>query len=104
MLDADTGAGAQRLVALVLLLVAGVVSLPVAAAFLDGQGTENWIIPAQLLGMVLIGAVVGALLPGLAGPQSTSARSARIGAGLGIVFAIVGVGVFWVLISGIGGA
>jgi hypothetical protein len=95
---------AQRVAAVGLLLVAGVLSLPVAAAFLDGEGTENWIIPAQFGGMVLVGAGVGALLPGLAGAHASSGRSARIGAGLGVVFAIVGVAVFWLLINGLDGA
>ena len=82
MVDAGTGTVAQRAGAVLLLLVAGILSLPVAAAFLDGEGAENWIIPAQLGGMVLIGAVVGALLPGLAGAGTSSGRAARIGAAL----------------------
>ena len=104
MVDAGTGTVAQRAVAVLLLLVAGILSLPVAAAFLDGEGAENWIIPAQLGGMVLIGAVVGALLPGLAGAGSSSGRAARIGAALGVAFAIVGVAVFWLLLNGFEGA
>ena len=103
-MDADTGTTGQRVVGFLLLLVAGGLSLPAAAAFLDGEGTENWIVPAQLVGMALVGAAVGALLPGLAGAGSTSARAARIGAGLGLVFAIVGVAVFWLLLNGFEGA
>ena len=104
MFAPDTRTTTQRIAAVVVLLVAGMLSLPVAAAFLDGEGTENWIIPAQLGGMILIGAGVGALLPGLAGAHTTTGRSARIGAGLGVVFAIVGVAVFWLLINGFDGA
>jgi ABC-type Mn2+/Zn2+ transport system permease subunit len=104
MFAPGTRTTAQRIAAVGLLLVSGVLSLPVAAAFLDGEGTENWIIPAQLGGMVLVGAGVGALLPGLAGAQTSTGRSARIGAGLGVVFAIVGVAVFWLLINGLDGA
>ena len=35
----------QRVVALLVLLVLGVVSLPLVASVLDGEGTENWILP-----------------------------------------------------------
>ena len=61
----------QRVVALLLLLVAGVLSLPVVAYFFDDQGTENWIIPVKLLVMALLGALVGLALPGLAGAGAT---------------------------------
>ena len=54
--DAHTAPGLQRLVALVLLLAAGIISLPLAAAAFDGEGTENWILPAQLGGMAALGA------------------------------------------------
>ncbi len=67
MTDARTAPGFQRLVALVLLLAAGILSLPLAAFAFDGEGTENFILPAQLGGMAVLGAVVGYLLPGLAG-------------------------------------
>jgi peptidoglycan/LPS O-acetylase OafA/YrhL len=107
MVDADTGTSSgtgQRIAALALLLVAGVLSLPVAAAFLDGEGTENFIIPAQLVGMAAIGAVVGALLPGLARAGSSSGRAARIGAAIGVGMAILGVVVFFLLLNGFDGA
>ena len=94
----------QRVLAVVLLLVAGALSLPVAAALLDGEGTENWIVPAQVVGMVLVGAAVGALLPGLAGAHASTGRAARVGAGLGVVCAVVGVAVFWLLLNGLDGA
>jgi hypothetical protein len=73
--DARTAPGLQRLAALVLLLVAGILSLPLAAAAFDGEGTENWILPAQLGGMAVLGAVVGYLLPGLAGPAAGRRRA-----------------------------
>ncbi len=94
----------QRGVALVILILAGIVSLPVAAAFLDGEGTENWIIPVQLVGMAAVGAVVGRLLPGLAGAGATSARSTWIGALAGVVAALVGVALFFLLLNGFSGA
>ena len=103
MVDADTGTG-QRIIAILLLLVAGVLSLPVSATFLDDQGSENWIIPAQPCGMAAIGAVVGAALPGLAGAGASRGRSMRIGAVVGVGLAVLGVAIFFVLLNGFRGA
>jgi hypothetical protein len=96
--------GAQRGVALVVLLAAGIVSLPVAAYFLDGESTENWIVPVQLVAMALIGAAVGRLLPGLTGADATAVRAALVGAVAGVVMALVGVVIFFLLLSGFEGA
>ena len=96
--------GAQRVVALVLLLVAGVLSLPVVAYFFDGQGTENWIVPITLLVMAVLGAVVGRLLPGLAGAGATPRRAVVVGALTGVLMVIVGVVIFFLLLSGFDGA
>lgn len=104
MTDADDGTTGQRIAAVVLLLVAGTLSLPVAAAFLDDQGNENWILPAQLGGMALVGAGVGALLPGLAGAGATRGRGAKVGAGVGVAMAVLGVVVFFLLLNGFEGA
>jgi hypothetical protein len=103
MVDADTGTSGstgQRVVAVLLLLVAGVLSLPISATFLDGEGNENWIVPAQLVGMAVVGAVVGALLPGLAGSGASGARAARTGAIVGVAMAVVGIAIFFVLLNG----
>ena len=70
----------QRVVALVVLLVLGVLSLPLVAAVLDGEGTENWILPVQLLLMAAIGALVGRMVPALAGPGATRAPGMLVGA------------------------
>jgi len=96
--------GAQRVLALVLLLVAGVLSLPVVAYFFDGQGTENWIVPITLLVMAGLGAVVGRLLPGLAGAGATPRRALVAGALTGVLMVIVGVVIFFLLLSGFDGA
>ena len=95
---------AQRVTALVLLLLAGVLSLPASAYVLDGQGTENWILPVHLVGMTTLGAVVGRLLPGLAGVPATARRATAVGAAVGFACAIAGLVLFFVLINGIGGA
>jgi hypothetical protein len=104
MTDARTAPGFQRLVALVLLLAAGIVSLPLAALAFDGEGSENLILPAQLGGMAVLGAVVGYLLPGLAGPTATHRRSAWVGVGVALLLAVLGVVVFFLLLSGFDGA
>jgi hypothetical protein len=102
--DADTAPAAQRLVALVLLLVAGILSLPLAALAFDGEGSENLILPAQLGGMALVGALVGYLLPGLAGTTTTHRRSVWVGVGVGLLFAVLGVLIFFLLLNGFDGA
>ena len=103
MADTDThtsGGTAQRVIAVLVLFVAGVLSLPISATFLDGEGNENWIVPAQLAGMALVGAVVGVLLPGLAGAGASGGRAARTGAIVGVGTAVLGVAIFFVLLSG----
>ena len=94
----------QRWTAVVILLVVGVLSLPVSAALFDGEGSENWILPLAVLIMVVIGAVVGALLPGLAGAGATQQRGAMIGAVVGVGMLVLGVVVFFLLLSGFDGA
>ena len=94
----------QRILGLLILLVAGIFSLPVAAYFLDSQGTENWIIPVQLLVVALIGAVVGRLLPAIAGPNPTPNRAMWFGALMGVVMALIGILIFFVLLNGFSGA
>jgi hypothetical protein len=91
-------------VALALLVAAGVLSLPLAASAFHGEGSENWILPVQLLGMAVVGALVGTLLPGLAGPAASSRRALVVGAAVGVLMAIVGVLVFFLLLSGFDGA
>jgi hypothetical protein len=104
MTDVRTAPGLQRLAALVLLLGAGIVSLPLAAAAFDGEGTENWILPAQLGGMAVLGAVVGYLLPGLAGDTASTRRAVGVGVGVALLLAVVGVVLFFLLLNGFDGA
>lgn len=93
----------QRMLGLFVLLVAGIVSLPLAALPFDSDGSENWIIPTQLGGMAAVGAVVGAAIPGLTGAESAG-RRVGLGALIGLGMALVGVVVFFVLLNGIDGA
>jgi hypothetical protein len=94
----------QRWLAVVILLVLGVLSLPVTAAFFDGEGTENWIVPAAVALMAVIGAIVGSMLPGLAGAGATQQRGALIGAAVGVAMLVLGIVVFFLLLSGFDGA
>lgn len=95
---------AQRAIGVVVLLVLGVFSLPAAAALLDGQGTENWVVPVQLAVMAALGAVLALGLPALARDGATTGRRALTGAWWGLLAAFVGVVVFWLLLNGFQGA
>lgn len=93
-----------RILAYLVLLVAGVMSLPVAAAIFDGEGSENWILPAQLGGMAIVGALVGAATPALVGDGATTGKRVWLGALLGVGAALVGVALFFLLLNGFDGA
>jgi hypothetical protein len=95
---------AQRWIAIVILLVLGIFSLPVTAYFFDGEGSENWIIPVAVALMVVLGAIVGSMLPGVAGDGATQQRGALIGALVGVGMLILGIVIFFLLLSGFEGA
>jgi hypothetical protein len=95
---------AQRLVGIVVLLVLGMLSLPAAAYVLDSPGTENWIVPVQLLAMAAAGAAVTVALPAMARAGAPSGRRAMTGAWWGLLAALAGVAVSWIAISGFRGA
>ncbi len=101
---ATANAAGQRWVAVVILLVLGVFSLPVTASFFDGEGSENWIVPVAVLVMAVVGAVVGSMLPGLAGPRANQQRGAITGAVVGVVMLVLGLVVFFLLLNGFEGA
>lgn len=93
-----------RSLAVIGLLVLGVLALPVLASFLDGEGTENLIIPLDLILMAVIGAVVWRLVPAPAGAEVPPSRTALVGAGIGLAAALVGLLLFFFLLSGFDGA
>lgn len=90
--------------AVLILLVAGVLSLPLVAAVLDGPRTENWIIPVQLILMAAIGAGITLAVPALARDGASTTARALTGVGWGLLAALVGLLVFWFLLNGFGGA
>jgi len=91
-----------RVLGWLLLIAAGMLSLPLAAYAFDDQGTENWILPVQLGGMALVGALVGTALPRFV--AGSARRRAAVGAAYGLAAAVVGVLVFFLLLSGFDGA
>lgn len=92
------------ILAFLVLLVAGVLSLPVSAVFFDGEGSENWILPVQLGGMAVIGALVGLATPALARDGAATGRRVLFGALLGVLAALIGVALFFLLLNGFDGA
>ncbi len=92
----------KRIPGLLLLLALGVASLPVAAFFLDGPATENWVLPVQLVGMAVVGGLCGVLLPGLA--SGRTGRRFAVGAAYGLGSAVAGYALFFLLIHGLHGA
>lgn len=94
----------QRVVGVVVLGAAGLLSLPVAAYFFDDPGTENLIVPVQLLAMAAIGAGVTVALPALARAGAPRGRRALTGTWWGLLAALVGVLVSWLLLNGVRGA
>lgn len=94
----------QKVVGALVLLVLGILSLPVVASFLDGEGTENWIIPVQLILMAIIGAAVTVAMPALARAGASTAARAVTGAGWGVLAAVIGLVVFFFLLNGFDGA
>lgn len=101
---ATTNVAGQRWIAVLILLVLGIFSLPVTASFFDGEGSENWIIPVAVLLMAVLGAIVGSMLPGLAGAGATQPRGAMIGAVVGVGMLVLGIVVFFLLLNGFEGA
>ena len=95
---------AQRVIGVVVLLATGIYSLPLSAALFDGEGTENWIVPVQLLVMAAIGAGLAVLLPALAREGAQTGRRALTGAWWGLLAAFLGVLLFWFVINGFNGA
>ena len=91
----------KRVVAVVVLVVLGVLSLPLVAWLFDGDGVENWILPVQLLLMAVVGAVVGRLVPELAGEGATPRRAVVVGVLVGLGAAALGLLIFFLLLSGL---
>jgi hypothetical protein len=98
MATAETTNGLKRWVAVAFLFLAGLLSLPVVAAFLDGGSTEDLVVPVQLAVMAVVGAITGYFLPGVAGIGSSSARSALVGALIGVTAALAGIALFSLLL------
>ena len=92
-------AAAQRVIGIAVLLVGGIFSLPLSAAVLDGDGSENWIMPVQFAAMAAIGALLAVAFPGLACAGAPTGVRAAAGAVWGVLAAVFGVLVFWLLLG-----
>jgi hypothetical protein len=93
--------GTRRLLAIVVIVVAGFLSLPIVATFLDGDTTEALVVPVQVALMAVVGALVGRVLPGIAGADATRPRGAVVGAVLGVAAALLAAAFFVWLLGGI---
>ena len=94
----------QRVIGVAALLITGVLTLPLSAALLDGEGTENWIVPAQLVAMAIVGVAVTLALPAMARAGAPTPRRVMTGLWWGLIATMIGDSIFWFLLSGIGGA
>ncbi len=84
------------------LVIVGCIALPVSAYFLDEtEAGENLILPVHAAFTALVGAGLGIVV--LPRDRSTRLR-ALTGAGLGLVGALVGLVLFFVLLNGFDGA
>ena len=89
----------QRIVLVLVSLVAGWFALPLSALLLD-QVLEGGLLVVALVAAAAVCAGAGALLPDAAGAGASRARGAVLGAVLGLVVTLVSVVVLFVLISG----
>ncbi|MGK2875744.1 MAG: hypothetical protein ACSLEW_08900, partial [Nocardioides sp.] len=81
----------ERAFGLIVMAVAGLLSLPISATVLDQAGPDGLILPAQLVGMAGFGALVSWQIPGVVGEARSVGRRAWVGATLGVGFALLGV-------------
>ena len=102
--EVTMGTGTQRTIAVVVVVVSGVVTLPVVAGLLDQVIDENLLLPIHLVVMAAIGAVVGLLLPGIARAGSSRQGATFVGVMYGIGGAAAGLLLFFLLLNGIDGA
>ena len=82
------------------LVLLGIFSLPLVAIVLDGDGQEGWIIPVQVVLVTLVGAAVGYALPLLAGEGALRSRGALIGVLTGLVGVVLGLVMYFLVLSG----
>lgn len=93
--------GWQRAIAAGIIVPTAAISLPIAATFLDHpEGRENWILPAQAVGMAAIGATVGATMPKIFGSGMGRMGAAGIGAGAALGAALLADVAMFTLLAG----
>jgi hypothetical protein len=93
----------RRIVVIAGLVVLGIVLLPLTAFVLDVID-ENLIAPVHVALMLAAGAVLWTYVPGLAAADSSTGRRVAIGAAIGFGAACAAYILFFLLLSGFGGA
>ncbi|MCX6399141.1 MAG: hypothetical protein NTX33_04315 [Propionibacteriales bacterium] len=92
----------RTLLLAVALAVVGCVALPASAYFLDGTDTgENLILPVHAAVTALVGAGLGTAV---LSRDHSGGRRALTGAGLGLLGALAGIVLFFLLLNGFDGA
>lgn len=90
------------LLLVVVLVVVGCLALPVSALLLDGTDIgENLVLPVQVVVTAAVGAALGRVL--LDGDRPVG-RRVLTGAAVGVLGALVGIAVFFLLLNGADGA
>ncbi len=93
----------RRLIAVAVLIMLGVISLPMVAAVIDTID-ENLIAPVHIALMLATGVGLWTLVPGVASPDQSTARGVAVGAAVGFVGAVAAYLLFFWMLSGPSGA
>lgn len=93
----------KKFLGIVILIVAGAMSLPTSAMFFDGPATENYVLPIAMGASVLLGVVVAQVLP-LAAEGASRGTKALVGGLWGLAGMAVGLAFFWFALNGLTGA
>lgn len=101
-MESTTNTLYRRIYIVVLLVLLGVITLPLVAAALDVVN-ENLIAPVHVALMLLAGILLWTKVPGLSSSTNTS-RQIAVGAAIGFLASLIAYVVFFLLLSGFGGA
>lgn len=93
----------RRLVAVVLLVLLGVFTLPLVALVIDTID-ENLVAPVHVALVLAAGIGTWTFVPGVAAPDMPTSRRIAVGAAIGFLAAITAYVVFFLLLSGFSGA
>lgn len=104
MSDTAVGRRPGRVAVVVIALcVLSVLVLPASAYVLD-RVNENWILPVHFAVLAIAGIFAWTAIPGLARPDASRGVRIIVGAIVGLLTGLVGIGVFFLLLNGFTGA